>query len=169
MTLQEFFDLLAAHPVWIIAFFILVPFTAWLAGMLGKGEGHLEPWKYLYSMLVYLSCVPGIFAVSLSIYLFIFERRSILQTDIFTQVLPILSMVATLLLIRRNVELKDVPGFDKISGLIIVIAVALGLMWVVDRTRIWVISFLPFWQGILIFAGLLVVLRWGWGRMFEKN
>ena len=169
MTLQEFFNLLEANPVWILAFFILVPFTAWLAGILGKGEGHLVPWRYLYSTLVYLSCVPGIFAVTLSIYLFIFERRPILQTGIYTQILPILSMVVTLLLIRRNVDLKDVPGFEKISGLIIVITVALALMWVVDRTRIWVISFLPFWQGILIFAGLLVLLRWGWGRMFERN
>ncbi|MFQ5446832.1 MAG: hypothetical protein ACE5FF_07860 [Saprospiraceae bacterium] len=165
MTLQEFFNLLAANPIWIIAFFILVPFTAWLAGVLGKGEGHLTPWKYLYSALVYLSCVPGIFAVTLSLYLFIFERRPILQTDIYTQILPILSMVASLLLIRRAVDLKDVPGFEKISGLILVVAVVLALMWVVDRTRIWLISFLPFWQGILIFAGLLVVLRLGWKRV----
>ncbi len=60
MTLSEFFNLLAAHPAWIVAYFVLVPFTAFLAGVLGKGEGHLDPWKHLYSVLVYLSCVPGI-------------------------------------------------------------------------------------------------------------
>ncbi|TAK41946.1 MAG: hypothetical protein EPO28_07890 [Saprospiraceae bacterium] len=168
MTLQEFFDLLAANPFWILAFFILVPFTAWLAGNLGKGEGHLTPWKYLYSTLVYLSCVPGIFAVTLSIYLFIFERRPILQTDIYTQILPVLSMVGTLLLIRRNVDLKDVPGFEKISGLILVITATLALMWFIDRTHIWVISFLPFWQAVLIFIGLLLTVKWGWGKIFSN-
>lgn len=168
MTLQEFFDLLASNPAWILAFFILIPFTAALAGWMGKGEGYLSPWKHLYSALIYLICVPGIFAVTLSIYLFIFERRSILQTDIYTQIFPVLSMIITLLIIRRNVDLKFIPGFDKISGLIMIITATLVLMWLVDRTRVWVISFLPVWQAILIFAGLLILVKWGWGRVFSR-
>jgi hypothetical protein len=169
MTLQEFFDLLAQNPIWILAFFLLIPFTALLAGWMGKDEGHLTPWKHLYSVLIYLVCVPGIFAVTLSVYLFVFERRSILQTDIYTQILPVLSMVITLLIIRKNVDLKWIPGFDKISGLITIITATLVLMWFVDRTHVWVISFLPFWQAILIFAALLLVVKWGWGKLFAKT
>ncbi len=168
MTFQEFFDLLAENPVYILAFFILIPLTAILAGWMGKGEGHLTPWKQLYSTLIYLICVPGIFAVTLSIYLFVFERRSILLTDIYTQILPVLSMVITLMVIRKNVNLDLIPGFDKISGLITIITATLVLMWLVDRTRVWVISFLPFWQAILIFAALLLVVKWGWGKLFSK-
>jgi len=169
MTLKELFDLLSAHPAWILAYFILVPFTALLAGMLGKGEGHLTPWKYLYSTLIYLVCVPGIFAVTLSIYVFIFERRSIFDTDVYTQILPVLSMVATLLLIRRNVDLDLIPGFDKITGLVMMISATFAFMWVLDKTRIWIVSFLPFWQGILIFIGLLLVIRWGWGKVAKRS
>ena len=168
MTLQEFFNLLSENPIWILAYFILIPFTAMLAGIIGKGEGHLDPWRHLYATLIYLVCVPGIFAVTLSVYVFIFERRSIFETDIYTQILPILSMVATLLLIRRNVSLDLIPGFDKITGLIMMIAATFAFMWVLDKTHIWVVSFLPFWQGILIFIGLLLVIRWGWGKMAKK-
>lgn len=168
MTLEEFFQLLAGNPVWILAYFILIPFTAFLAGILGRGEGHLDPWKYLYSTLIYLVCVPGIFAVTLSVYVFVFERRSIFQTDIYTQILPIISMIATLLLIRRNVDLDRIPGFDKISGLILMIFAVFAIFWVLDKTHILVISYLPFWQGILIFIGLLAVVRWGWSRMTKK-
>ena len=103
--------------------------------------------------------------MTLSIYVFVFERRSIFDTDIYTQILPIISMVATLFLIRRNVNLDLVPGFDKITGLIMMIASVFAFMWVLDKTRIWVVSYLPFWQGLLIFAGLLLVLRWGWGKV----
>ena len=169
MTLQEFFTLLTDHPFWIVSYFLLIPFTALLAGTLGKGEGHLDPWTYLYSFLIYMVCIPGIFAVTLSVYLFVFERRSILETDMYTQVLPIISMVATLFLIRKNVDLKHVPGFDKITGLIMMIFALFAIFWVLDRTRIWVVSFLPFWQGILIFVGLLLVFRWGWGRITSKQ
>lgn len=169
MTLQEFFNLLAGNPVWLLAYFILIPFTALLAGYFGKGEGEESPWKYLYSTLIYLVCIPGVFAITLSVYLFLFERRSIMQTDMFTQVIPILSMVATLLLIRRNVSLEKVPGFDKVTGFIFMTLALFAVLWVLDKTRIWVVSFLPFWQGILIFIGLFLVMRWGWKKMSRND
>ncbi len=169
MTLQALFDLLGQNPVYIIFFFFMLPFTALLAAWLAKGEGHLSPWKYLYSALIYLACVPGIFAVTLSIYFFLFERRSIMDTNVYTQILPIVSMVITLLLIRKNVSLDDVPGFDKLSGLILMIAATLAIMWFVDRTRIYVISFLPFHVALLIFVGLLLLIRFGWSRFFGPS
>jgi len=166
MTLKDFFLFCGENPVWIIAFFVLVPFTALLAGIMGRGEGHLSPWKYLYSTLLYLVCVPGIFAITLNIYLFMFERnRSILDMDIFTQVLPVVSMIATILLIRKNVSLDYVPGFDKLGGLFMMIFATLIILWVFDRTRIWVVTMMPFWVAILIFAGLLLAVRIGWGRL----
>lgn len=165
MTLQEFFDLLAENPSYILFYFFLMPFCALLAGVLGKGEGHLSPWKYLYSAILYLACVPGIFAVTLSIYYFLFERIPILQTNVYTQILPIISMLLTIFIARKNVDLDDVPGFDKLSGLIMIIAAALSIMWFIDRTRIWVLTYVPFQWVFLIFIALLVVIRLGWARM----
>ncbi len=168
MTLQDFFNFLVSNPFWIISYFLLIPFTALLAGIFGKDEGQEDPWKYLYSALIYLVCVPGIFAVFFNLYLFIFERRSIFQTEIFTQLLPIVSMFVTMLLIRRNVSLDLIPGFDKITGLFMMITAAFAFFWVLDKTHIIIISFLPLWQGALIFIGLLLVMRWGWGRLAKK-
>ena len=168
MTLQEFFNFLVANPFWIVSYFLLIPFTALLAGILGKGEGEIDPWKYLYSALIYMVCVPGIFAVFLSLYVFIFERRSIFQTEIFTQVLPVVSMFATLLLVRRNVSLDLVPGFGKITGLFMMITAAFAFFWVLDKTHLVVISYLPLWQGLLIFVVLLLGMRWGWGRLAKR-
>ena len=145
MTLQELFTLLSNQPIYVLAYFGMIPLTAILAGLLGRGEGHLSPWKFMYSALVYLVCVPGIFAVSLNIYLFLFENQSILQYNILTQFVPIVSMIVTLLIIRYNVDLDQIPGFEKLSGLIMVIAVALGLMWIIDRTHLLVISILPYY------------------------
>ena len=163
MTLQEFFELLANNPGLIIGFFLLIPITAWIACFMGRDEGHLPPWKYLYSTLIYLVCVPGIFAITLNIYLFLFEQRSILQTDIYTQIIPIISMIATLFIIKMNVNLERIPGFEKLSGLLIMIFVVLGIMWVIDSTRIFVgvFSFMPFWVVIVIFAGALALVRFG--------
>jgi len=104
MTLQEFFDLLSAHPEVIIFFFASLPLTAFLASVFGKGEGHLTPWKQLYCVLTFAAAIPGVFALILNIYLFLFEQQPIMETNIYTQILPILIMILTFWLIRRNIH-----------------------------------------------------------------
>lgn len=169
MTLREFFQLLAANPEILIFFFIACPLTALLASWLGKGEGHISPWKYMYSALVYIICIPGIFAVTLNFYVFLFERQSIFEMDIWTQILPVVSMILTLLLIRKNVSFDQVPGFGKIHGLMLMIGAILVLLWLVDRTRIIAISFIPFYQVIVGFLILLGIAMIGWKRFSGRK
>jgi len=166
MTLKEFFDLLGQTPSYVLSYFFLIPLTAFLAWMLGKGEGHLTPWKYLYTILVFLVCIPGVTSAALDLYLFLFEKKSIMDANIYTQILPILSMALTLMLIRQNVSFDDVPGFGKIGGLITLIAIILVFMWFVDRTHIVVFSYMPIQQLLLIFVGLLLAARWSTKRLF---
>ena len=165
MTLGEFFEWTGDHPSFLLVFFIAVPLMALLAGMFSKGEGHLAPWKYLYSTLIYLVSIPGIFAVTLSVYLFLFERRSIMDTNLYTQVLPILSMAVTILIIKRQVNLEAVPGFDKLSGLILILGSLMCLMWIIDKTHIYAITFIPFYVVILILVVGFFVIRLGLRRL----
>jgi hypothetical protein len=165
MTLGQFFEQVSQNPTPIKVFLIGVPFVAFLSSIFGKGEGHLSPWKYLYSLLVYLASIPGIFAITLSAYTFLFERKSIMDTNIYTQILPVLCMLVTLWLIRRNVELKDVPGFDKIGSLVFVLVLLISMMWIMEKTNIFVFTYLPFWQFVMMFIGFLVLVRYLWSRM----
>ena len=165
MTLQEFFAYLAANPWAVLFYFTVIPLIALLAGWFDGDRGHHAPWNYTYAMLIYLVSVPGIFAVTLDVYLFLFEKRSIMETDILTQVLPVASMIVTLMIIRRNVDLDYVPGFDRLSGLMMLIAATLILMWIIDRTHIVVFSYLRIEYVLVIFFALLLVIRFGFGRM----
>jgi hypothetical protein len=166
MTLQEFFNLLGENPIYVVFFFFIIPFAAFMAGILGRGEGHLAPWKYLYSVLIYLVSIPGVFAVFLFLYQFFFDRKSIMQADVLMEILPVLSMVITLLIIKGNVNLDYIPGFGKLSGLILMITAVMAVFWILDRTRIWVVSFVRFEYIILLFVGLLLIIRFGWKRLF---
>lgn len=167
MTLRDFFDATSAQPIYIVFYFTMIVLVALLTGWLAKDEGEDSPWKYLYSALLYLVCVPGIFAISLQIYLFLFERRSIFDMNILLEVLPVISMIATILIVRKNVNIDRIPGFDKLSGLVMMICAALAIMWFIDRTRIVVFSYMPFQTVLLIFAGLMLVIRLGWSRMIK--
>lgn len=164
MTLQQLFDHIGGYSAYLILFFLLIPVTALLAGLLGKGEGLLSPWKYLYAVLIYLVSVPGIFAVALNLYFFLFQRRDILQTDLYIQVLPIIIMLVTILIIRNNVSLSLVPGFGRISGLWFMLFATMFLMWLLEKINIMVFSFLPFSYLLLVFAVLFALIYLGWRR-----
>lgn len=160
MTLGQFFDYLSANPAVVLAFFIGIPFTALLAGIFGKGEGHLSPWKYLYSALIYLVCVPGIFAAALAVYLFLFQRGgNIFNVNLLTQVLPIASMILTLGIIRRNAPFNYIPGFERLSGLMMMIFATFLLMYFIDRLHLIAWVSVPVQYLLLIVAGLLLAFR----------
>ncbi len=165
MTLGEFFTLCGENPKLMLGFFLLIPLIALLALFFSRGQGHLSPWKYLYTVLIYLVCLPGIFAITLSVYLFLFERRSIMDTNMYTQVLPIASMILTIVLIRKQVDLDLVPGFGKLSGLITVIAVLMVLMWIIDKTHIYSITFMPFYVVVLILIVGFLLIRAGFRKL----
>jgi len=165
MTLKEFFDLLSNNPSYILSFFLLVPIAALIGTIIGKGEEEESVWQGYYSILIFLVAIPGIFAITLSIYLFTFERSSIFDTDIYTQILPILSMIATIFIIKRTVSLDTIPGFGKLSGLIMMIGATLITMWVLEKTHIVVFSYIPVQYAMLFIVGLMLVFRLGWSKV----
>ena len=168
MTLGDFFDALSNNPSIVCFLFVAVPLTALLASIFGRNEGAKRPWKELYTVLIYLTCIPGIFAVTLNVYLFLFKRQPIMETNIFTQILPILSMAATLWLVRRNVSFDEIPGFDKLGGLIMILASLIIFMWILEKMNIFAITVIPFSYFIILFIALLVLIRFGWKSIFSK-
>ena len=169
MTLQELFNLLSANPIWVISYFAIVPFVAFIVNRISGTKALQSPWAEVYSTLIFMVAVPALFAVALNIYQFLFERQSILMMNVFTQILPIVSFIATLLIIRKNVSLDSIPGFGKLSNLILMIFGGFAIMWVMDRTRIFFVAFsyMPFHYVLFIFIGILVAIRFGWRRLFK--
>jgi len=167
MTLQQLFQRIGENPNFLLFYFLIIPIAAVIAGVLGKGEGHLSPWKYLYATLIYLVCVPGIFAVTLNVYFFLFERGDVMQTDIYIQILPVVIMLLTIFVIRRNVDLSILPGFYKISGLWFMLFATKFLMWLLEKIRIVVFSYLPFQYLIGIFTILFALIYLGWKKIVK--
>lgn len=160
MTVQEFFNYVHDHPQLALYFYLGVPVFALIISWISEPQGYQEPWKYLYSVLIYAACIPGIFAVTLNIYFFFWERRSLMDSEILVQWMPVLSMIATLIIIRRYVSFDAIPGFDKLSGLMTMIAVLLTMMWILDRTHIYAFTYMPIWMVLVIVVGGILLIRW---------
>ena len=170
MTTRELIQWAGQHSVALLLAFIAPPVLAWLAGQThGKEQGKLAPWKYLYSVLVYLVCVPGMFAGVITAYTLFFSGENLLDANLLVYFLPIVSMVATLGLIRKNVSFDDVPGFDRLSGLMVMVGCSFGIALAIQKTRIFVFFGGSIEKLFLLAAGVFALLKWGSYMLFRRR
>ncbi|MCC7245940.1 MAG: hypothetical protein IT269_09690 [Saprospiraceae bacterium] len=168
MTLGELFQYLNEHPLVVLAYMISIPLLALWLGWMTRGEGHLSPWRYMYSALIYAICLPGIVAVALGVYLFLFERGgSIFNMNLLTQVLPVISMTITLSIVKRNVSFESIPGFGRLSGLITMILTVFVLMYIMQKLHLIVWVNLPAQYFVLTLLGLVLLLRWTFSNIIR--
>jgi hypothetical protein len=167
MTLRDFFTFITAHSEIPVIFLLAVPALAFLVNLwAGDTAEAIFKWRYVYAGLVYLACIPGVLAVTLNVYLFLFERQSIWDTNLALQLLPILTMIGTLLLIRQKIPFQYVPGFGRLSGFLTLIAALIGLMWFFDRLRLVAFTYVPFSYIVIGFVAVLILIRFAWSRIF---
>ena len=166
MTLSQLFSSISQNPWPAIIYFILLPVIAWLIGIVANGSRDVKFWSLIYAILVYAVCIPGIFAVTLNIYLFLFERQSIWQANVVLQFLPVISMAITLMLIKSKIPFSQIPGFGKISGFLTLIAALIGTMWFFDRIRLVAFTYVPFSVILIGFVLTLLAIRFAWSKLF---
>lgn len=167
MTLREVFETISGQPTLLFLLLMAIPAFAFLVNLWsGETAEDIWKWRYMYAVLVYLACIPGIFAVTLNIYLFLFERQSIWDMNLAIQVLPVLTMGLTLGIIRRKMPFSYIPAFGKLSSALTLMAAVMGILWIIDRTRLVAITYIPFTYIVVGFIGLLLLIRFAWSRIF---
>lgn len=169
MTLQQLFDSIGQNPTFILFFFIGLPIIAFVMTWVTGEDSYKSPWSMIYSGLIYAVCIPGIFATMLVAYTMFFENKSLLNVNWVVYFLPIISMIATLLILSRKLHLEYIPGFDKISGMIFMIIAASMVIFLLSRMRIWTVFIGSIWHLFGLFIVLLIVFRFGFKRMFAKS
>lgn len=162
MSIRDFLGWLDGHPLVTVLALAAAPLLSLLWGLFHKpGMGALSPWKQGYSVLVYLACVPGMLAAVLVGYSLFFTRENLLDASVLSHFLPLVSMAATLLIIRRKVDFRDLPGFGRLSGLMLLIALSFVIALAIDRTRIFFGAFIRVEHLFLLAAGVFILLKTG--------
>jgi len=166
MTLHDLFNQVSSNYWPVALYFILLPGMAWIVGQVATGSSDVKFWGLVYAVLVYAVCIPGIFAFTLNIYLFLFERQSIWKANIILQFLPIISMALTLMIIKQKIPFSLIPGFGKLSGFLTLIAALIGVMWFMDRIHLVAFIYVPFIYIVVGFVATLLLIRFAWSKMF---
>ena len=170
MTLRELIHTSGQHSVPVIAILAAVPVASFLVGVShGSGEGRNSPWKFAYAGLVYLACIPGMFAAVLTAYTLFFGNESLLDANLLVYFLPIATMVITLLVIRRRVSFEDVPGFDRLTGLMILMGCSFAIALAIHKTRLLIGFFGSVGMLFVLAAGVFLLLKWGNDLLFRSG
>jgi hypothetical protein len=169
MTVRDLIKWLGDYPWVLLTVFTALPVLAWLLRLgHGPGNGARAPWKYAYSALVYLACMPGMCSAVLTAYALFFRNENLLDANLLVYVLPIVSMTVTLIFVHKNVGFDAVPGFDRLSGLMIMMACSFALALAVHKTRIFVGFFGSIERLFLLAAGIFALLKWGAYMLFRR-
>lgn len=168
MTLEQIFQAISTNPNGLLLFLLAIPLATFLVNIWQDPQIHPQQSlaRYAYAVLAYLACIPGIFAVTLNLYLFLFERQSIWKLDLIIQALPIITMAITLVLIKWKMPFEYVPQLERLSGFMTIITALIGILWFVDRLRLYAVTYIPFQYIIIGFIIVLVAIRYGWKKLF---
>jgi hypothetical protein len=170
MTIRDLITAADREPWLVAAALLLAPLAAFVWGALHKpGQGATPPWRYGYSVWIYLASIPGMFAAVLLAYALFFTRENLLDANLIVYVLPIVAMVATLAIVRRKVEFDAVPGFDRISGLLILLGLSFAAALAIQKTNIWLFFGASIEKLLLIALALFALGRWAAHLVFRRK
>jgi hypothetical protein len=170
LTVRDLTQIAAGHPMVILIVFVAVPVIAGVVGLLhGRGRGGLSPWKYVYTVIIYLVCIPGILSAVLTGYALFFTRQNLLDVNLLVYFVPVISMAVTLILASKSVKFDAVPGFGRLSGLMAIIAITFVLALAIQKTRLWLFFGASIFWFVVLVVGLFVLLKWGVYMLFRSR
>lgn len=170
MSINDFIVFVGKHALAAFIALAAVPAAALVWGFFHKKENSgRAPWKYGYSAFTYLACATGMFSAILVCYALFFTHQSLMNANALVYFLPIACMIATLLVIRSRVSFAELPGFGRLSGLMLLIGLSFGLALAIDRTRIFLGFFGSVDRLFALVLAIFVVLKLGLRLAFGKG
>jgi len=141
MTVQQLIDLLGSHPKLILSYFVIIVIISLVGLLFVTPKNYSKSIGYMYSVLVYAVAIPGLLSIILILYNFFFLKANLLGLDISIYFVPLAAMILTLVVINKTVSMSQIPGFDKLSGLFLLIMITFIITYVLQR-----MFFTSFWD-----------------------
>lgn len=170
MTLNEIIHNLSNYHKLILVYLFTLPALTLLYGLIHKKEnGNKTPHQFVYASIIYLTTIPGTFSTTLTLYSFLFLKTNLLELNFIIYFLPILSMIITISLISKKCSIDDIPGFNRLFGLLISMSLAFFGAFLFLKMRLWLV----FGGGILMLIVIALILfaifEWGIRQAFKSK
>jgi hypothetical protein len=169
LSIQELFNYLGLFSKYISIYFIVLPLLAWIISSRHKKYSSKTS-SIVLSIIIYYSSIPGIFSLILISYTIFFTHQNLLEVNATLYFLPLISMLATLFIISHylkinGLKLNSLPGFKRLSGLLILIAIVFIIVLALYKMRI-LVGFFGSLQSLAIIAiALFFIIKWAIKRI----
>jgi len=162
MTLEALMTQATTDKVAVVFVFAGLPFVAFVMNRISQTRGNHPPFSYVYSTLIYASCIPGVLALTLWGHAMLFEQKGLWQLDFFVYYMPVISMLALLFFINKAVHIHLLPWFGELYELLTMIAIAFGGVVVLIEVQFFPLT--SWWHIVLLFAAFYGLLKVLWQR-----
>src|SRR5207247_5034669 len=95
--------------------------------------------------------------------------ETLINTIMLVHILPIVSMIISLVLIRKNAAFDEVPVFDRLSGLMVMVGCSFAIALAIQKTRIWIFFGGSIERLFILAAGIFGLLKWGAYMLFRRR
>lgn len=167
MTVQDIINWFGSNPKLVLGYFIALAIFSLLGLLFVSPKNFKPPVSYLYSGLVYGVSIPGLLSIVLIVYNFFYLKSNLLQLDIMTYYVPLVATIAILIIINKTIPMQSIPGFEKLSGLFMIIIITFIITYILQRMFFGVFFIGRFEHLLLLFLGLLIGIRIAWARIMK--
>lgn len=170
MTINDIIRWASQYPeVWLVVFSAPPLVALILSWICPRGQGALLPWKYIFSLLTHWVCIPGMLAAVLTGYSLFFIRQNLLEVNALIYFLPIASMFISLVFVSKSVSFQDLPGFERLSALMILLAGTFAILLFIHKMFVGIFFGGSIAQLAAIALGLYLLLKWATYSMFRAK
>lgn len=168
MSVNEFLQYLTQYQFHLAGVFFAIPLFCLLLNMTQQKATERKPVHYVYSTAIFATAIPGLFAGIIVFYSMFFIKANLLNSNVILHFLHIISMAATFLIVGRRVGFDILPGFKKLSGLMILLGVICLVVFFLYRLRFIIGFFASIEQLLIAGIALYVIAKIGLARLKSK-
>lgn len=168
MTIQDLIDQLGHYSVFIALYFAIPPLLVWSLGFVAYDrEGRIMVFDYAYSVLIYLVSIPGVISAVLIGYSLFLVRQNLLDVNFLIYFVPVISMGLSFFLIGRRVSFDRLPGFGRLSGLMMMIGLSFLVVLALFKLRLIIGFFASMESLVVIGIAVFVMFKYASAKLFK--
>ena len=170
MTINDLLIEAEQYQLYIVLYLLIVPAISFIYNLLNRPELRISsPHKYVYSALIYAAAIPGSIGFVLTAYTLFISRGNLLEVNYIIYFLTVISMAASFIIISKETDLKQIPGFDRIAGLFTMLVVSMFCVLMLMKVRIFVGFFASFEYLIAGIVIIFVLLKTASLKVFGES
>ena len=163
LTLEDVLLNIASYTKILIPVMILITGISWIIVRSLQRYGRDNAAARFMAGPVFITGIPGIFFCIVLGYLLLFTSRNLLTVPLF-YFFPPFWMIASLWIFSRTVNFDQVPGFHRLSSLMVFSAVSFLAIFMLYRFRLLAIVWIsPLWAIGIVFIAFLI-----WKRAMDR-